>query len=65
MLSTLFAIFIALNVISSLVVFAACVVSGKSSRMEMAQELSTPRNLRVELAYAPPVAAGRAMVSQA
>ncbi|MEZ4712034.1 MAG: hypothetical protein R3A44_32910 [Caldilineaceae bacterium] len=65
MFSTILAIFIALNVISTLIVLAACVVAGQSSRIEMAEEVAVQRNLRVELEYAKPVAASHALVSQA
>jgi len=66
MFSTLFAIFIALNVISTMIILAACVVSSSSSRrMEVAQELTLSRNKRIELEYAITTAAARAVASHA
>lgn len=66
MFSTLFAIFIAVNVISTIVILAACVVSGNASRrLEMAESLSRSRNVRMEMEYPKATAASPIFVSHA
>ena len=65
MFSTLFTIFIALNVISSIIILAACVVSGSvSRRMEAVEVLASSYDLRDQVEYATPTAVPHARISQ-
>ena len=53
MFSTLLTIFIALNVLSTIVILAACVVSGTAShRMEVAEVLASSGNMQIDNTYA-------------